>query len=95
MPAPLQLTITSPDLLSELARYGDIYEQQQIALAAIDLGLKALGIARGEIDRQSLQEVSEQILSEVQQKIELTLEQQTNIFQHHFSGSGKGAGMVK
>ena len=44
----LQLTLTEPDALAELARYSTAAEQQRIALVALNLGQQALRHARGE-----------------------------------------------
>jgi hypothetical protein len=85
MVSPITITITDTNLLSELSRYGNSDDQQQTALIALRLGLQALSAARGEIDLQTLQQASQEILAEVKNTIDFTLKQQTDIFQRQFS----------
>jgi hypothetical protein len=82
MTDPFTITITDPELLSELARYGDELEQQHIAEIALRIGIQALRNARGEIDTQSLQQTAEHILKQLDQRVEQHLStQNTNLLQ--------------
>jgi|SRR5579859_3047336 len=81
----LTLVIDSPDLISELSRYGDSSEQRQIALLALSIGLKAIGASRGEIDLETFQQKAEQILEQVEVRIESVFEEHSAALLQEFS----------
>lgn len=78
----LTIPIADPELLTELARYGNETEQQRIAEVALRIGLQALRNARGEVDAQTLQQTAEQVLSQLDQRVEQHLTaHSTNLLQ--------------
>jgi hypothetical protein len=85
MTDPLTITVTDPELLAELARYGDEPEQQHIAEAALSIGIQALRHARGEVDAQSLQQTAERILAQLDQRVEQHLSAHSQRLLQQFS----------
>src|SRR5579871_1097523 len=76
----LTLQIDDEDILQKLSQFGGDTEegQERIALYAMRLGLEAIAFIRGEMDKEALQSVGENILANVQVQIEDVLEADHN-----------------
>ena len=81
----MHLTLTDPDLLAELARYGDRDDQERIALVALRLGLQALRLARGEVDALALQQTAERVLDQIEGRFSQHLAQHSAQLAQQFS----------
>lgn len=89
----LIITITNPDLLAELARYGDPPDQQRIAESALRIGLRALRHARGEVDANSLQQTAEHILVQLEQHVQQHLDTHSQHLLQQFSLDHDGSAL--
>ncbi len=89
----LIITITNPDLLAELNRYGDPPDQQRIAEAALRIGLRALRHARGEVDTNSLQQTAEHILAQLEQHVQQHLATHSQHLLQQFSLDHDGSAL--
>lgn len=79
------LPIIDPDLLAELARYGDADAQERIALVSLRLGLQALRHARGEVDALALQQTAERVIDQIESRFTEHLSQHAGLLAQQFS----------
>lgn len=88
------LRIDDADVLRELERY-DAEQKEQIAAAALRIGLQSLRFARGEVDAQALQRVGEQMLREMAGCMNGALETHAQKLLGEFSLDNNGSALFR
>lgn len=70
-PLSLVLEVRDPEVIKELSKFSDEGQRQAFALAALRIGILALRQARGDLDKQTIREEANRLLSTLRERLEL------------------------
>jgi len=91
----LMFCIEDEDVLRELEQYDEGKERQEVAYAALRIGIQSFRYARGEVDRQAVQRVAEKMLSDISDCVSEKLTGHENSILEQFSLDVSGSAVSR